>query len=232
MLGGREQRPTSLAKGSLRISKSVERWYLRISRSATVPGRKRCFFGAAPGAPAAPAAGERGRQAGGEQRTAAERSAGRTARRWAGLGASRRSAHLEPQQGAERRARRPDVSAGASAGSTPANLSIEQSPGTPAQLSVSPRGDTLVLIGGRRSPSARSPARGTAGADVGSRRGSACGGATRRTRPRDTRGREIEAGLGGGPVDDNSMERSRSRELAIRSSARTATKRTISLCVT
>ena len=29
-------------KGSLRISSSVPRWYLRISRRATVPGRKRC----------------------------------------------------------------------------------------------------------------------------------------------------------------------------------------------
>jgi hypothetical protein len=29
--------PTSLAKGSLRMSRSVDFWYLRISRSATVP---------------------------------------------------------------------------------------------------------------------------------------------------------------------------------------------------
>lgn len=35
---------TSRAKGSLRISRLVLRWYLRISRSATVPGRKRCGF--------------------------------------------------------------------------------------------------------------------------------------------------------------------------------------------
>ena len=32
---------TSLAKGSLRMSSSVDRWYLRISRRATVPGRYR-----------------------------------------------------------------------------------------------------------------------------------------------------------------------------------------------
>ena len=38
---------TSRAKGSLRISRLVLRWYLRISRSATVPGRKRCGFSAA-----------------------------------------------------------------------------------------------------------------------------------------------------------------------------------------
>ncbi|KAL5660687.1 hypothetical protein ACJX0J_027812, partial [Zea mays] len=31
-------------KGSLRMSSSVLFWYLRISRSATVPGRKRCGF--------------------------------------------------------------------------------------------------------------------------------------------------------------------------------------------
>lgn len=38
---------TRRAKGILRISKLVLRWYLRISRSATVPGRKRCGFSAA-----------------------------------------------------------------------------------------------------------------------------------------------------------------------------------------
>ena len=32
------------SKGSLRMSSSVLFWYLRISRSATVPGRKRCGF--------------------------------------------------------------------------------------------------------------------------------------------------------------------------------------------
>jgi hypothetical protein len=39
---------TSRAKGSLRISRSVDRWYLRISRSATVPGRYLCGFLIAP----------------------------------------------------------------------------------------------------------------------------------------------------------------------------------------
>ncbi|CAH0380209.1 unnamed protein product, partial [Pelagomonas calceolata] len=34
---------TNLAKGSFRSSKSVERWYLRISLSAASPGRSRCF---------------------------------------------------------------------------------------------------------------------------------------------------------------------------------------------
>ena len=35
---------TSRWKGSLRMSSSVDFWYLRISRSATVPGRYRCGF--------------------------------------------------------------------------------------------------------------------------------------------------------------------------------------------
>jgi hypothetical protein len=35
---------TNLANGIFLIRRSVERWYLRISRSATVPGRNLCFF--------------------------------------------------------------------------------------------------------------------------------------------------------------------------------------------
>ena len=35
----RGKKHTSLAKGSFLISSSVERWYLRISRRATAPGR-------------------------------------------------------------------------------------------------------------------------------------------------------------------------------------------------
>ena len=35
---------TSRAKGIFLMSRSVERWYLRISRSATVPGLYRCGF--------------------------------------------------------------------------------------------------------------------------------------------------------------------------------------------
>lgn len=35
---------TTREKGSFLMSKSVLFWYLRISRSATVPGRYRCFF--------------------------------------------------------------------------------------------------------------------------------------------------------------------------------------------
>jgi hypothetical protein len=37
---------TKRAKGIFRMSRLVLRWYLRISRSATVPGRKRCGFSA------------------------------------------------------------------------------------------------------------------------------------------------------------------------------------------
>ena len=45
---------TSRAKGSLRINKSVDRWYLRISFKATWPGRDRLLGVWAPGrAPAA-----------------------------------------------------------------------------------------------------------------------------------------------------------------------------------
>ena len=42
---------TSLAKGSLRTRRSVDRWYLLISFSATVPGRLR--FGCALALPGA-----------------------------------------------------------------------------------------------------------------------------------------------------------------------------------
>jgi hypothetical protein len=35
---------TSRWNGDVRISKSVLFWYFRISLSATVPGRNRCFF--------------------------------------------------------------------------------------------------------------------------------------------------------------------------------------------
>ena len=41
---------TSRWNGSLRISSSVDFWYRRISRSATVPGRKRCGFFTPPAA--------------------------------------------------------------------------------------------------------------------------------------------------------------------------------------
>ena len=43
---------TSRENGSLRRRGSVVRWYRRISRRATVPGRKRCFRPVGAGSPA------------------------------------------------------------------------------------------------------------------------------------------------------------------------------------
>ena len=50
-----EAQRTRRANGALRSSRSVDFWYLLISRNATVPALKRCFFAGAIGSPAAEA---------------------------------------------------------------------------------------------------------------------------------------------------------------------------------